>query len=158
MRRLLSCLVLTTLLLWILHNDGVFRRYTIEDVTQVLYEAELLPTRHLTMVEDPWDSDIMKRIVRALWEPRIETYHFTIEGPHLSRTHRAEITIFPSQWWRKYIQKGYAERAEALEAFGMTRDILAKGNVMLVVDPALPEAEAEKHRRALESLGLGFFF
>jgi hypothetical protein len=148
--------LLIILLLWILHNYGVFRRYTIEDVTQVLYEAGLLPTRHFSMVEDHEDSDVIGRIVKALLEgPRIETYHFTIEGPHLSRAYSAEIKIFPSQWLRKRIQQRYAETDEALE---MPRDVFVKGNVMLVVDPALPEAEAEKYRRAFESLGLGFFF
>lgn len=148
--------VLIILLLWILHNSGFFRRYTIEDVTQVLYEAGLLPTRHLTMVEDPGDSGIIVKIVMVLWEgPRIESYHFTIEGPHLSKAYSAEIKIFPSQWWRKHKQQRYAE---IHEAFGAKVDVFAKGNVMLVVDPALPETEAEKYRRALESLGVGFFF
>jgi RHS repeat-associated protein len=41
---------------------------------------------------------------------------------------------------------------------GTPSSIFAKGNVMLVVDPALPDAEAERYRRALESLGVGFFF
>jgi hypothetical protein len=138
MRRLLSCLVLTTLLL-IASNCGS-RKYTIDDVTQVLYEAGLLPTRHLTITVDP---EVIRRT------GGIETYRFTIEGPDLSSTHRAEITIFPSQRLRKQVQQEYAEISEALEMVG---DVFAKGNVMLVVDPALPETEAEKYRRALESL------
>lgn len=103
--------VISIPLLLTLHNNGFFRRYSIEDVTQVLYEAGLLPTRHLTMTVDPEDS--------------------------------------------KRVQRRYAE---IHEAFGTKVDVFVKGNVMLVVDPALPEAEAEKYRRALESLGVGFFF
>ncbi len=138
MRRLLSCLVLTILLL-IASNCGA-RKYTIEDVTQVLYEAGLLPTRHLTMTAD------LETIKRT---GGIETYPFTIEGPHLSRAYYADIMIFPSQRSRERFQQREAEISEAL---GTKRDIFVKGNVMLIVLPALPEAEAEKYRRALESL------
>jgi hypothetical protein len=139
--------VISIPLLLTLHNNGFFRRYSIEDVTHVLYEAGLLSTRHLTMTVDPEDS---KRVMGGL-----ETYSFTIEGPHLSEAYYAEILIFPSQWPRKRVQRRYAE---IHEAFGTKVDVFVKGNVMLVVDPALPEAEAEKYRRAFESLGLGFFF
>lgn len=139
MRRLLSCLVLTVLLLTA--SNCRPRKYTIDDVTQVLYEAGLLPTRHLTMTVDPEDS---KRVMGG-----IETYNFTIEGPHLTGAHYAEILIFPSQRLRKQVQQKYAEISEA---FGTKDDVFVKGNVMLRVDPALPEAEAEKYRQALESL------
>jgi hypothetical protein len=81
--------VISIPLLLTLHNNGFFRRYSIEDVTQVLYEAELLPTRHLTMTVDPEDS---KRVMGGL-----ETYNFTIEGAHRSKTHYAE-TSYLSLW------------------------------------------------------------
>ena len=139
MRRLLSCLVLTILLL-IASNCGA-QKYTIDDVTQVLYETGLLSTRHLTMTVDPEDS---KRVMGG-----IETYNFTIEGPHLSETHYIEILIFPSQWSRKRFQQKQAEISEALE---VKTDVFVKRNVMLIVLPALPEVEAEKYRQALESL------
>jgi len=138
MRRLLSCLVLTILLL-IASNCGA-RKYTIDDVAQVLYEAGLLPTRHLTMTADP---EVIKRT------GGIETYPFTIEGPHLSRAYYADIMIFPSQRPRERFQQEYAEISEAL---GTTRDVFVRRNVMLMVVPVLPEAEAEKYRQALESL------
>jgi hypothetical protein len=114
-----------------------FKKYTIEGVSQVLYDEGLICSRELNLIEYP--SGIQAYLLRSV---------LCLPG-RLGGEYGGRIEIYPTRSELKRVTRGFAE---AMSKGYSTYSQFVKGNVVITVLPALSGEDAERFRHALESL------
>ena len=118
--------------------DVGFRKYTIEEVSQVLYDEGLICSTELNLIEYPTgiQAYILSEDVLCL-------------SDHSGSEYGGRIELYPTRRELKRVTRGFAE---TMNKGPLTYSEFIKGNVVITISPALSEEDAERFRRALESL------
>jgi len=115
-----------------------FRKYTIEEVSQVLYDEGLICSM---------DFGRLERL------HGVQTYPFKrgvlcLDGNN-DGDYGGDISLYPT---RSELRRVTHNLGDNISIGHFTYSKFAKGNVVITITPALSEADAERFHRALESL------
>jgi hypothetical protein len=114
------------------------RKYTIEEVTQVLYDEGLICSMDFGRIEYPTG---------------VQTYPFKrgvlCLDDHNDNDYLGDISLYPT---RSELRRVTHNLGDNISIGHFTYSKFAKGNVVITITPALSEAEAERFHRALDSL------
>lgn len=111
-----------------------WKKYTIEEVSQVLYDADLIPSQDLQLVEYP--GGIQGYI--------LSSDMLTLPGEYVGR-----IALYPNKKERERVRQNFA-KSMAKGPFGYSEFV--QGNVVITIRPELAPEDQARFRLALESL------
>lgn len=115
-----------------------FRKYTIEEVSHVLYREGLICSTELDLVQYP--TGIQAYILHG---------DNLCLSDHDNEKYGGRIELYPTRSELKRVTRNFAE---TMRKGPFTYSEFIKGNVVITILPALPEEQAERFRRALQSL------
>jgi hypothetical protein len=114
-----------------------FRKYTIEEVSQVLHDEGLICSMEFGRTEYP--TGVQTHPLR-----KVLCIHGQIDGEY-----GGNISLYPTRSNLRRVARNFAE---VNRKGNFTYSIFDKGNVLITITPALSETDAERFRRALDSL------
>jgi len=112
-----------------------WREYTIQEVTQALYDADLISSQDLPFVEYP----------NGIHEYALRTDTLILPGRYAGN-----IALYPTRSERERVRRGFAE---SMAKGPFTYSEFIKGNVVITIRPELSPEDQARFRLALDSLG-----
>jgi hypothetical protein len=111
-----------------------WNKYTIEEVSQALYDADLIFSQDLQLVEYPG----------GIQEYPLRSDMLTLPGRYAGR-----IVLYPTRSERERVRRGVAE---SMAKGPFTYSEFVQGNVVITIRPELSPEDEERFRRALDCL------
>ncbi len=121
--------------------DVGFKKHTIGEVSQALYDEGLICSKELRVVEYP--NGTQDYILR----PEI----LCLSGYQDSK-YSGDIALYPTRSELQRVAQAIAENTRRDWPFSSTYAEFIQGNVVITISPAVPEEDAKRFQHALDSL------
>lgn len=125
------------LCLWLIIGCGVgWKTYTIEQISQVLYDEGLITSTNFSVIEYPGGT---------------KAYNFVGDYTLTLTKHYGSVAIYSSQ---SEVNRATRDFAESMAGRGREHvySEFVKGNVVITIFPELSEIDADRFRQALDTL------